>query len=198
MKNVYFNFNTFNKSFIKVSDILKEQGVLNNKFFLALYDMRLETIDPYHPDLNNEMKSRIIKECYNNYWYFLREVLSPQQGNFEYGDYILTEYNLKMHFAMANNLNIITNTNSNMSIKCRLLWEFLFGSKRSEILLLDKKHKYSKDLLVDIKLIYNELPDYMKLSSLFMTHNGTILNQRTPKIFSKIQYLITKLVLNLQ
>ena len=42
-----YQWNTRNTSFIELHKDLKALGIENNKFFLALYDKKLEDVDPY-------------------------------------------------------------------------------------------------------------------------------------------------------
>ena len=70
-----YDITTNNRSFLVVSQQLKEHGVKNNKFMLALYDEKLVGVDPYSPDLTEEQKIRIYREIRLNKWYYLREVI---------------------------------------------------------------------------------------------------------------------------
>jgi hypothetical protein len=53
---------------------LKDLGVKNNRFFLALYDENLRYVDPHDEDLDVFTKGAIIKEINRNPWYYIREV----------------------------------------------------------------------------------------------------------------------------
>ena len=69
-----YHWATKNKSFLELHEDLKKLGIINNKFFLTLYDRGLENIDPYSIILPLEIQARIIKECIINPWYWLREL----------------------------------------------------------------------------------------------------------------------------
>ncbi len=76
-----YDIKTKNKSFLKVSKMLKDRGVTNNKFMLALNDESLQGIDPRSDSLTYSQKLAIYKECCTNIWYYIREVvLIPQEG----------------------------------------------------------------------------------------------------------------------
>ena len=76
-----YDLETSNKSFLEVCNKLKSQGIKNNMFMLTIIDDDLIGVDPHKPDLSTEIKNKIIKECKNNIWYFLREVVRiPVQG----------------------------------------------------------------------------------------------------------------------
>lgn len=59
---------TTNKSFLDMHYYLKEKGIQNNDFFLALIDPGLAGIDPRDPALTPIMKNRVLQECMKNYW----------------------------------------------------------------------------------------------------------------------------------
>ena len=75
------DYDTKHASFIKMAMVLKDLGIKNNKFMLALYNPKLKGVDPYDPDLDTETQLMIIKEIKINPWYYLREVVRvPSQG----------------------------------------------------------------------------------------------------------------------
>ena len=49
---VYYHMSTTNKSFLEVHQYLKDSGIENNRFMLALLDPDLARIDPHDPNLN--------------------------------------------------------------------------------------------------------------------------------------------------
>lgn len=100
-----YDYKTQNESFVELAYTLKEEGVKNNSFFLLLLDEGLQGVDPYDPNLSDEMKIRIFNECVNNFWYFIREVVRiPEPGG--YTKYLLNKLNLAVSFCMELNLNI--------------------------------------------------------------------------------------------
>lgn len=73
MQKVYYQMNTKNESFLELHRYLKDIGIKNNKFFLALLDPDLMNVDPHDPRLNSMMKQKILKECINNYFFSLEK-----------------------------------------------------------------------------------------------------------------------------
>ena len=53
----------------------QDSGIKNNKYMLTLLDKDLAYIDPHDPNLNTFMKSKVLRECKSNFWYFVREVV---------------------------------------------------------------------------------------------------------------------------
>ena len=69
-------YNTKNKSFLKMHHILKEMGIENNAFFLLLYDETLLYIESLDEDnLSDEQKLRVHIEISKNPWYYFREIV---------------------------------------------------------------------------------------------------------------------------
>ena len=75
MRDIKLDFDTRNTSFLKMAALLYNAGIKNAFFFLELQDQGLRNVDPYDPDLSDEMKVRVFRECANNRWYFFREVM---------------------------------------------------------------------------------------------------------------------------
>lgn len=168
---VYYHLNTKNKTFLNMVDYLTRTGIQNNKFFCILFDPDLYNVDPFDPNLSALMKQKVAIECTKNFWYFIRECVKiPDQGSTEGGTrYRLDRGNLALNYCLVRNLNIFIELprqfGKTISICCRLLWEYLFGTTNSEIMLLNKKHEDSKMNLQRIKDIRSALPQYLQLRS---------------------------------
>ena len=65
---VTYDWKTRNQSFLDMHYFLRNKGLVNNKFFLVLYDSDLLGVDPRDPRLNIFMKRKILAECMRNYW----------------------------------------------------------------------------------------------------------------------------------
>ena len=177
--NVTYQYNTKNQSFIDMHNFLKNvKGIKNNAFFLVLYDSDLLNIDPRDPRLNIYMKKKVLAECMRNFWYFIREVVRiPTQGG-EIGGgtpYKLTRANLAMNFGFILNWNmfleISRQNGKTVSALCYYLWVFLFGTRNSKMLFLNKKLEDSKMNLQTLKDIRACLPDYLRLDGEYGVRN---------------------------
>lgn len=171
-KMVYYQTSTTNKSFMNVHYILKEMGIKNNKFMLALLDPDLAGVDPFDRRINEFTKRKILRECLHNYWYFIREVVRvPSSGGVGSGSrYELTRGNLALNYCMAINLNIFLELprqqGKTMSALCRYLYLFNFGTTRSEIAFLNKKLEDSKLNLQRLKELRAALPPYLQMAEI--------------------------------
>lgn len=168
--NITYHMSTTNQSFLDMHYYLKEKGIKNNAFFLAIYDTDLIGVDPRDPRLPFEYKKKILAECFRNFWYFIREVVRiPVQGGAVGGGipYKLTRGNLALNWAFVNNINFFLEVprqhGKTISACCWYLWVFNFGTTNSEMTFLNKKHEDAKLNLRRLKDIRDTLPDYLKM-----------------------------------
>ena len=171
---VTIDYTTKNQSFLDMHYFLKRKGIKNNAFFLVLYDSDLIGVDPRDPRLNVHMKKKILAECMRNFWYFVREVVRiPAQGGAVGSGvrYQLTRANLAMNFGFIMNWNMFLEiprqNGKTVSALCWYLWVFLFGTRNSKMLFLNKKLEDSKMNLQTLKDIRAALPDYLRMDSQF-------------------------------
>lgn len=170
--NITYHMSTTNQSFLDMHYYLKERGIKNNAFFLAIYDTNLIGVDPRDPRLPFEMKKRVLAECYRNFWYFIREVVRiPVQGGSVGGGipYKLSRGNLALNWACVNNINFFLELprqhGKSISVIIWYLWVFNFGTTNSEIAFFNKKHEDSKLNLRRLKDIREALPDYLQMDA---------------------------------
>lgn len=173
-KKIYYHMSTNNKSFLDMHNFLKAKGIQNNKFFLVLLDPDLAGVDPRDPRLNAFMKQKILRECINNYWYFIREVVRiPDQGGTKGSGvrYKLHRANLAFNFCVSMNMNIFyeipRQQGKTAAVITRLLWEYNFGSVNSECIMVNKKHEDSKLNLQRLKDYRDALPSYLQMAETF-------------------------------
>ena len=84
-----YDTQTPNKSFIRLAIDLKKAGVKNWYFMLEIKDVSLRNVKPHaidtktkHTTLSKNEIERIMFECKNNAWYYLREVSRiPEAGS---------------------------------------------------------------------------------------------------------------------
>lgn len=102
---VHYQLNTTNISFVKIASLYKSKGIKNYMFMLQLNDPDLMNVDPHDPNLTPLMKAKIVKECVNNYWYFIREVviLNVSGGTTRFR---ADRGNMASSYCLVNNLKI--------------------------------------------------------------------------------------------
>ena len=168
---ICIHLDTSNKSFLDMHYYLKNKGIQNNDFFLALLDTDLRGVNPRDPNLSMIMKQKILRECMNNYWYYLREVVYiKEQGSVGDGvRYKLDRGNLAMNFLFTLNYNQFVELprqfGKTTTAVIRYLWVYNFGTTNSEIMFLHKAHEGSKKNLRQLKDIRDNLPPYLRFDS---------------------------------
>lgn len=170
-RTVYLQKTTNNQTFLQMHYYLRDIGIKNNAFFLILFDPDLDGVDPRDPRLNLFMKQKILAECMKNYWYFIREVIRVPESGGAIGSgkkYELNRGNLALNYGFMFNWNMFfelpRQRGKTVSILCRLLWEFLYGTTNSQMSFFNKKHEDSKLNLQRFKEIRAALPSYLQMS----------------------------------
>lgn len=160
-----YDFSTKNESFIELAYELKEEGVSNYNFFLCLFDEELVGVDPYDPNLSESMQLKILNECINNYWYFIREIVKvPEPGGFTY--YKLNKLNLATSFCMDLNLNSFIEgprqSGKTIGVLIRYVWVYHYGTINSQMAFSNKRLDDSELNLKRFNNIFEQLPAYLK------------------------------------
>ena len=176
---VYYHMSTTNKSFLEVHQYLLDSGIENNRFMLALLDPDLARIDPHDPTLSAMMKTKVLKECLYNPWYFFREVVRiPDSGQATGVKFALSRGNLALLFCLMLNLNTFLEmprqTGKTISSLCWYLYLFNFGTANAEMSFLNKKLDDSKLNLQRIREIRELLPSYLKMDQAFAPDGSRI------------------------
>lgn len=176
---VYYHMSTTNKSFLEVHKYLEDSGISNNKFMLALLDPDLARIDPFDPNLSRMMKTKVLKECLYNPWYYFREIVRiPDSGQATGVKFELSRGNLALIFCLMLNLNTFLEqprqTGKTISSLCWYLYLFNFGTANAEMSFLNKKLDDSKLNLQRIREIRELLPSYLKMDQAFASDGSKI------------------------
>lgn len=172
------DYNTSNKSFLDVSTQLENYGIQNKTFMLRLYDQSLVHVDPYHAQ-DDEIKSRIVRECERNIWYFFREVVRvPVQGG--------GTIPFKLDFTSCAQIYLFEKNMDSWVTKSR----FLFKSTTCQLLC-----KYTSIFPLLSDRTYNELINIYTINKVNISrHNRILYNSIPPYMkFSNVNSKITKL-----
>lgn len=109
-RKVFVHYNTKNRSFMRMVQVLQDLGVKNNHFFLALYDPDLLDVDPFELTEENDpgeiIRTKVIVEASKNLWYFLRELIRIPASGGSPVPYRLDRGNLCMAWCFANEIDV--------------------------------------------------------------------------------------------
>ena len=173
-KKYYVHKETNNLSFLKMYKTMKLLGIDYDEY-LSLYDTRLIDIDPFDPDLTAQEKIMVLAEVKRNYWYFIREIVRIQSSGADIGNgggdyYKLHRGNLAMSWCFLNSIDFFVElprqNYKTYSIMVIMTWLYNFGTTNSQMMLLHKDHRGSKDNLSTIKKIRDGLPEYLRFKTI--------------------------------
>lgn len=162
---MYFDYSTTNKSFLDMHLYLKSINIKNNNFMLSINNKELIDIDPYDPNISDDIKLKIIDECKKNIYYFLREVVRiPKQGG-GVDRYELNRANCSQLFLFMNDrinwLSAPRLLRKTISTECIILWtDLFFDNNKTKVLSYNEKQ--SKYEVQRINTLRSCLPYYLK------------------------------------
>lgn len=161
-----YDINTKNMSFLLISQILRKNGVKNNKFMLALYDKSLVGVNPRSKEVeeSTELQLKIYRECCRNIWYFLREVVMIPANGAEI-PYEMNLGNLTLTYLKILNINFILllprQHGKTVSEVVFDVWELCFATKNANIIYLNKDRTNAVENLKRFRDIKNLLPTWL-------------------------------------
>lgn len=157
---------TGNLSFIRVSKVLKQMGVKNHLFHLALMDPDLYNVDPHNlKDTSSELKFKIAHECRYNPWYYFREIIRvPAPGGLPI-PFALNRANLSMMWSYYNNIDYIgiapRQTGKTIGAVCITSHVLYFFGYNISMALLTKDATLLQENVSRLRDIRNSLPSYL-------------------------------------
>lgn len=183
---IFKHYSTKNESFKEMHYFLKNAGIKNNDFMLALIDPDLMNIDPHDPNLSPIMQAKVFREVQRNFWYFIREcVRIPVEGatKNELPRYKLHRGNMALNYCFLLNLDIFLElprqNYKTMSAECWYLWVFNFATSNSKIGFFHKDKSGSKDNLRDLKRLRECLPSYLKMDKVYSNQTKSPLKKKS-------------------
>ena len=103
--NAIVDLKTRNKSYLILAKKYKKMGIKNHSFMLALYNPKLQGVDPHDPDLTFEQVLAVTHECKVNFWYYIREVAKfPAISGDEADDFRANRGNIASYWMFWNHI----------------------------------------------------------------------------------------------
>lgn len=158
---------TTNKSFLRLSALLRDMGVKNHAFPLQLHNPDLRGINPHDPNLELEVMAAIALECQANYFYFIREVVRSPDGTDDFPiQYKANRGNIASAWLFFNHITqiLIQPRQTGKSFSTDTLNDYLLniGTTKTTINLLTKDDILRAANLTRLKRIDDMLPFYLK------------------------------------
>lgn len=160
------DYNTSNKSFLKLVDLYHKMGVENCEFPLALLQPALVGVDPYDPNLTQEQMQMIALECKYNPWYFFREVsrIPPNSGNKPI-QFIANRGNIALYWSFFNHIDfgLLQPRQTGKSVSTDVLTDGItdIWGESTTIYLITKDHALRAANIQRLKKMRALLPEYL-------------------------------------
>lgn len=158
--------NTTNTSWLRHADLLNKMGVKNYASILALMDSRLIGIDPFDPDLDMIHKERILVECFENPWYYFREIARvPPTASGNPFKLRAERGNIALFFLTLNSIDtgFTQIRQTGKSLNCFELIDYLLLIKcvNTKIAFMTKDNGLRGDSVSQLKQIRKHLPAFI-------------------------------------
>jgi len=155
---------------LEISALLKNMGIANHSFMLALHDVSLQGVDPFDPDITQETIIKIVQECNINPWYYFRELAyGPASSGTEPIKFRFNRANLALFWLFFNHITtmLIQPRQTGKSFSTDTLMNALLAvvTKNTKFMLLTKDDALRVANVTRLKDIYEELPPYLQLKT---------------------------------
>jgi hypothetical protein len=145
-------------------------GVANCAFHLALIQPELRYVDPFDETLPIDIKAKIVYECKNNFWYFLREVIRiPVPGTLTAIAFQANRANIGLYWFFFNHVMvlivILRQTGKTTMLMALVVWLMNFGTTNVFINFLTKSEGLKSETLKKVRDLFDELPSYLNFSN---------------------------------
>lgn len=191
----YYDIGTANKSFLKVAIDLKKAGVKNWYFMLEIQDLTLINVNPHQVDpktekctLSKDIIQRVIYECKNNCWYFLREVCRiPEAGSPSGVSYRANRGNIAQAWCLLHGIDswlcLTRQQGKTISMVAMLNWVFNYGTQNSTFIFINKDGDAAKENLNRLGQQIDILPEYMRFKAALVDDS----DEKNPKVVKAVR-----------
>lgn len=157
---------TTNTSFLLYVKTLKEMGIKNCEWPLALINPELQGVDPFSPDLTHEQCLMISAECKYNFWYYLREVcLVPRPGSSVPSRFLANRAVMAMYWCFFNNIDFFIimprQCGKSVGADVKNTWLLYIAGENLSISLITKDNDLRSKNIKRLKEFRDLLPDYL-------------------------------------
>lgn len=160
------DYQTTNRSFVRLAQLYHSMGVENYDFLLALHNPDLQGIDPFDENLTREQKIDIGIECSENAWYFFREVVRvPPQAGPNPVRLKANRGNIGLYWSFFNHIDTALiqprQTGKSVSTDCLIIGLQYFLTDNTTITMITKDNDLRRKNVERLKKIRDLLPKYL-------------------------------------
>ena len=160
-----YDFNTKNKSAVRMALMYKKMGIKNCNFVLYLSQPDLAGVDPYNIHGSEELAAKIALEIKLNPFYYAREVVKVQNSGSDPIPFIFNRFNVALFWVYLNSIDIqlTAQRQAGKSVSTIILesWIFFFVAYNSRLALLTKDSTLVAESISRLKEVRNSLPPYL-------------------------------------
>lgn len=185
------DYNTSNKSFLKLAFIHKELGVKHWFISLALHNPTLASIDPHAAGLTIEQKAAIAIEMVDNPWYHFREICKVPQDGIDPISFKINRGSFALFWTFFNNIDLallmIRQQGKTVAVVCLLVYlKRILKDTRS--ILLTRGSDLRTETISKMKQVRDSFPKYLWKHDRFDADNTEIFtyNARGNKLLTCI------------
>lgn len=167
--NATVNHLTKNKSFINYAAILKQNGVKNHLWPLAVMNPALVGVDPHSPEVNLAQMGWIKVETEQNPFYYLRECLIVPPPSGIGGDpFRANRANMSMIWSFLNHVDYMLiqprQTGKTITISALISWLLYIKLWNTRIGLVTKSDDLRRDTSEKVRQMRGGLPAYLTIA----------------------------------
>lgn len=156
---------TSNKSFLRYSALLRDMGIKNHAFCLALHNKELQGIDPFDPNLSIEQIMMIALEAKENFWFYVRSLCKVPGTGLQRTPFRANRGNIALYWLFFNHvtMSLIQPRQTGKSFSTDMLHSYCLNiaSTDTYIAMLTKDETLRGRALSRLKDIIDELPYYL-------------------------------------
>lgn len=190
----FYDFGTKNRSFVQLARDLATLGIKNCYFMLEIKDPSLVKINPYavdkegHTALTQDEIARVLLECKQNPWYYLREISRiPDQGGTAV-PYRANRGNIAQAWCIWKGydswLCLPRQKGKTQSAVAIQGWMYSFGTTNSDFIFVNKDGENAKTNLRRLKDQLELLPEYMQFDN-YIDEDGINIKHQKNATFMK-------------
>lgn len=182
----FYDMKPPNKSFMKLAIDLSKAGVKNWYFALEINDLELCKINPHavdpktkHTTLTMNQIERVMFECRNNLWYYLREVSRiPDPGTPAGIPYRANRGNIAQAWCLLHGIDswlcLTRQQGKTISALAVIGWVYSFGTTNSHFIFINKDGENAKENLRRMSAQLDILPEYLQFTSAIADDDGKV------------------------
>ena len=157
-----------NSSWLRLAGVYYKMGIKNYAMHTSLINPKLSEVDAHDENLSTETIAMIIKECKENYWYALREIIRvPSSGTSVAGPLRANRGNIALYWLYFNHVTTMLiqprQTGKSVSVDALMIVIISIVAVNTDVNLLTKDDSLRVKNVKRIKSMMDELPFYLKL-----------------------------------